>query len=150
MRAISKRLCKLEGSFGLGPGIERKLWVVTIVGRPLALDEDTCVGILRECERDGAISAGKRRRTVRAQTMRLITGLNALERRGRAIAKEPIRVIIRNVCGEPNLVNSTFRRTLDAHGQLTELVEIDGGLDGLTNRDLEIFIASVPIERLAT
>jgi hypothetical protein len=82
--------------------------------------------------------------------MRLITRLNALERRGRAIAKEPIRVIIRNVCGEPNLVNSTFRRTSDAHGQLTELVEIDGGLDGLTNRDLEIFIASVPIERLAT
>ena len=49
MRAISKRLCKLEGSFGLGPGIERKLWVVNIVGRQLALDKDTCMGILREC-----------------------------------------------------------------------------------------------------
>jgi hypothetical protein len=63
MRAISKRLCKLEGSFGLGPGIERKLWVVTIVGRPLALDEDTCVGILRECgflptKRFGVVSLG--------------------------------------------------------------------------------------------
>ena len=49
MRAIAKRLCKLEGSFGLGPGIERKLWVVTILGRQLALDNSTCIGILREC-----------------------------------------------------------------------------------------------------
>ena len=50
MRAIGKRLCKLENGFGLGPGTEPKLWAVTIAGRQLALDEDTCVGILRECE----------------------------------------------------------------------------------------------------
>ena len=61
MRAISKRLCKLENRFGLGPGTEQKLWVVTTVGRQLALDEDTCVGILRECgllpsERFGVVS----------------------------------------------------------------------------------------------
>ena len=49
MKAISKRLCKLENGFGLGPGIERKLWVVNIVGRQIAFDNDTCVGILREC-----------------------------------------------------------------------------------------------------
>ncbi len=49
MRAISKRLCKLENGFGLGRGTERKLWVVTIVGRQLALDQDTCVEILRKC-----------------------------------------------------------------------------------------------------
>ena len=49
MKAISNRLCKLENRSGVGPGPEQKLWVVTIVGRRLALDKDTCVGILREC-----------------------------------------------------------------------------------------------------
>jgi hypothetical protein len=49
MTGIGKRLCKLENGFGLGPGIERKLWLVTVVGRQLALDEDTCLRILREC-----------------------------------------------------------------------------------------------------
>ena len=82
--------------------------------------------------------------------MRLITRLNALERRGRAIAKEPIRVIIRSVCGEPNRANSTCRRTLSADGQPTEIVHIEGGVDDFTNEDLERFIAGFPIERLAT
>jgi len=49
MKAVSKRICHLEARFGLGPSAEQKLWVVTIVGRRLALDENTCVGILREC-----------------------------------------------------------------------------------------------------
>jgi hypothetical protein len=47
MKAISNRLCKLENRSGVGPGPEQKLWVVTIVGRRLALDKDTC-GSLRE------------------------------------------------------------------------------------------------------
>lgn len=50
MNAISKRLCKLENRGGGGPGTEQKVWVVTTAGRKLALDDDTCVGILRECE----------------------------------------------------------------------------------------------------
>jgi hypothetical protein len=63
MRAIGKRLCRLENGLGLGPGTERKLWVVTIVGRQLALDEDTCLRILRECgflptKRFGVVSLG--------------------------------------------------------------------------------------------
>ncbi len=49
MKAISKRLRELETRLGVGPETEQKLWVVTIVGRQLALDKDTCVGILREC-----------------------------------------------------------------------------------------------------
>jgi hypothetical protein len=48
MMAIGKRLRKLEHSFGLGPGTERRLWVVNVVGRQLALDNDTCLGILRD------------------------------------------------------------------------------------------------------
>jgi hypothetical protein len=49
MKAISKRLCELENRLGIGTRTEQKLWVVTIAGRQLALDEDACVGILRDC-----------------------------------------------------------------------------------------------------
>jgi hypothetical protein len=49
MKVISKRLCKLESRFGLGPETEQILLVLTRAQRRLALDEDTCVGILREC-----------------------------------------------------------------------------------------------------
>jgi hypothetical protein len=49
VKAITKRLCKLEDRLGVGPGTQQKLWVVTIVGRQLALDNGTCVVILREC-----------------------------------------------------------------------------------------------------
>ena len=49
MKAISKRICKLESRLGLGPGTEQLLLVVTAAGRVLALDQDRCVQILREC-----------------------------------------------------------------------------------------------------
>jgi len=49
MNAISKRLCKLEHGVGGGPGAEQKVWAMTTAGRNLALDHDTCVGILRKC-----------------------------------------------------------------------------------------------------
>ena len=63
MKAISKRLCKLENGLGLGPGTEQKLWMVTTVGRQLALDQDTCVEILRKCgflptDRFGVVNLG--------------------------------------------------------------------------------------------
>ena len=48
MNGISKRLHDLENRFGVGPGTEQRLWVVTIVGRSLALDSGTCIEILRE------------------------------------------------------------------------------------------------------
>ena len=50
MKAISKRLCKFENRFGLGPEAEQLLLVVTAAGRALALDHDRCIQILRECE----------------------------------------------------------------------------------------------------
>jgi hypothetical protein len=49
MKAISKRLCRLESRLGLGPGTEQLLLVVTAAGRELALDQDRCIQILREC-----------------------------------------------------------------------------------------------------
>jgi len=48
MKAISKRLCKLEGRFGLGPETEQLLWVACRAGWGLALDQDRCIQILRE------------------------------------------------------------------------------------------------------
>ena len=49
MRTIARRLQKLERGFGLGPETEQLLMVVTTAGRGLALDQDRCVEILREC-----------------------------------------------------------------------------------------------------
>lgn len=48
MRTIARRLQRLEQGFGLGPETDQLLMVVTTAGRGLALDEDTCVQILRE------------------------------------------------------------------------------------------------------
>jgi hypothetical protein len=48
VRTISRRLQKLERGFGLGP-TEQLLLVVTAADRGLALDQDRCVQILREC-----------------------------------------------------------------------------------------------------
>lgn len=48
MKAISRRLCKLETQFGLGPDPNELLVVLTLAARGLALDVDACVQILRE------------------------------------------------------------------------------------------------------
>src|SRR5258706_15507023 len=102
MKAISKRLCKLENGLGVGPGTEQKLWVVTTVGRQLALDQDTCVGILRkmrvsthspfwrggprsypgrpECEGNGEISTGKGRGDLRSERCTMKSLIRSLRR----------------------------------------------------------------------
>jgi len=49
VRTIARRLQKLERGFGLGPETEQLLLVVTAAGRGLALDQDRCIRILREC-----------------------------------------------------------------------------------------------------
>jgi hypothetical protein len=49
VRTIARRLQRLEEGFGLGPGTEQLLLVVTAAGRGLALDQDRCIQILREC-----------------------------------------------------------------------------------------------------
>ncbi len=77
--------------------------------------------------------------------MGLHARLKALERQ-RKESQEPLRVVIRSVCGSANLANSTCRRTLDANGLLTEIVQLDGSLDDLGEEGLERFIASFPIE----
>ena len=48
MKAISRRICKLENRMGLGSKTEPLLVIMTRAERSLALDKDTCVRILRE------------------------------------------------------------------------------------------------------
>jgi hypothetical protein len=49
VRTIARRLQRLEEGFGLGPETEQLLVVVTAADRGLALDQDKCIQILREC-----------------------------------------------------------------------------------------------------
>jgi hypothetical protein len=55
MKAIGNRLCKLESRFGLRSKREPMLVVLSLAERRLAVDEDACVQILREC---GFLSTG--------------------------------------------------------------------------------------------
>jgi len=54
--------------------------------------------------------------------------------------------VISRIDRPSNLANSTCRRTLAPNGLLTDFVQLDGSSDGLTNEDLEKFIAGFPIE----
>ena len=73
--------------------------------------------------------------------------LKSLERKRSGVVQEGVRVVVRGVCGPPNLATSTCTRTLGANGALTELVQLSGGRDGLSDQDLERFIESFPIQR---
>jgi hypothetical protein len=73
--------------------------------------------------------------------------LQSLERPRYGLVPEHVRVVIRSVCGPPNLATSTCTRTLGPDGALTEVVHLGGGRDGLNDEDLEKFIASFPIQR---
>lgn len=55
-------------------------------------------------------------------------------------------MVIQSVYGPANLANSTCTRRIDAKGALTEIVHLDGGREGLSDGDLEAFIASFPVE----
>src|SRR5258707_1137124 len=46
---INRRIRKLEDRYGLADGKPQLLLVVTLAGRVLALDQDRCIQILREC-----------------------------------------------------------------------------------------------------
>ena len=49
MKAIDRRIRRLQGRLCPDYGQPQRLWVVQVVGRELALDSDRCVDILREC-----------------------------------------------------------------------------------------------------
>jgi hypothetical protein len=78
--------------------------------------------------------------------MNLKRRLNALEQRRCQVSKEPFRVLIRSVCGEPNLTTSTCQRRLGRDGRLTEIINLDGGRDNFSDEQLEAWIEKFPIE----
>jgi hypothetical protein len=49
MRTVARRIAKLEDRFWPGKGKPQLLLVVTAAGRVLALDQERCIQILREC-----------------------------------------------------------------------------------------------------
>jgi hypothetical protein len=49
MRTVARRIAKLEDRFLPGNGKPQLLLVVTAAGKALALDQDRCIQILREC-----------------------------------------------------------------------------------------------------
>ena len=58
MRTVTKRIDKLEDRFGIAAAQRPcKVWVVRLFGRELALNDDKCVEILREC---GLLPDGRR------------------------------------------------------------------------------------------
>ena len=77
--------------------------------------------------------------------MKFKARLKALERMRRE-SGETLRVVIQSVYGPPDLANSTCSRRIEANGALTEIVHLDGGREGLSEGDLEAFIASFPVE----
>jgi hypothetical protein len=71
--------------------------------------------------------------------------LKALEQRRQA-SNQRMRIVA-STSGMPlNLANSTCKRTLGANGLLTEIVDLDGSDQGVTDEDLERIIAGFPVE----
>ena len=73
--------------------------------------------------------------------------LQVLERPRSRPVPGHMRLVIESVCGPPNLAASTCTRTLGSDGALTELVQLNGGRDGLNDQDWERFIERFPIQR---
>jgi hypothetical protein len=78
--------------------------------------------------------------------MNLRRRLERLERRAPEKASQVFWVLVRCVCGPPNLATSKCWRTLSTNGVVTELIELDGGRDGLSDEDLDRFVEGFPIE----
>jgi hypothetical protein len=62
-------------------------------------------------------------------------------------AREPFRVVINSGVSPLNLAASTCTRTLCPNGVVTEGVTMEGTRQGLSDEELEAFIATFPIER---
>jgi hypothetical protein len=62
--------------------------------------------------------------------------------------RQLMRVVISGMCAPANLGTSRCKRTL-RNGTLTEIVELDGSCDDLSDEQLENFIESFPIQEEA-
>ncbi len=63
-------------------------------------------------------------------------------------ADKPVRVFVTYAGKDADLATSTCQRYLrdGIHGILTEIVQLDGGMDHLSDEDIEKFVASFPIK----
>ena len=78
--------------------------------------------------------------------MNLKKRLEKLEGKEPGASREVLRVIVGCVVGKSNLGTSTCSRTMNPSGVIMELVHLDGGLDGLSDEDLDRWVATFPIE----
>ena len=81
----------------------------------------------------------------------IVRRVGCLEDRFAIHSSGKARVIVRVIIHSPgkgplNLATSTCRRTLNPGGGITEIVELDGHEDSLSQEELERFIAGFPIE----
>jgi len=60
--------------------------------------------------------------------------------------RDRYRLVVRTFGPEEGLQNATRKRTLCANGLLTEIVELEGSGDDVTDEDLDRFVESFPIE----
>ena len=60
-------------------------------------------------------------------------------------ADKPVRVFVTYAGKDADLATSTCQRYL-RDGILTEIVQLDGGMDHLSDEDIEKFVASFPIK----
>lgn len=75
IRTVTRRIDKLENLLGIAAAKQPcKVWVSSLFGRELALNDDRCVEILREC---GSLPNGRRFAIV--QLCGIPDGLNAVD-----------------------------------------------------------------------
>ena len=68
------------------------------------------------------------------------------------LAKGPrsvFRVVVSAIAKPLNLETSKCIRTLQANGDLLELVELDGNCDGLADAELDQFVERFPVQSAA-
>ena len=82
--------------------------------------------------------------------MNLKARIKKLERERNQVSREPLRFVVSHAGKPLDLSKATCTRTLWPDGHLFELVNLNGGDDGLREEDLERFIQSFPIEKSAT
>jgi hypothetical protein len=75
--------------------------------------------------------------------------LKKLERRRETGTGQAFRLVVRPVIGPTDLAKSTCQRTLCPDGSLMEVVNLNGNGSGVSEEELDRFIASFPIEPLA-
>src|SRR5581483_2536740 len=149
--AVHQAIARLQQAMGIAGVTVLKLMTDPNFPAAVRLRAAECVfaHAIRGLELEASRKVRTERRRIQArlarQRLRLARRLSALEQQRRKAVKEPIRVIFQSVCGEPNLANSYFKRTLHPDGTLVETVFLDGAMN---DADMEALIASLPIERI--